>query len=108
MSDKKEYIERGALRNTLLKSKNDNTHHTAEARLIHAQEHNHLLNLLENTPASDVVEVVRCEKCLFNGYVQSDGVIHCARESVMGTGTVFRKATDYCSYGVRKDGADSD
>ena len=62
--------------------------------------------VLDYVPAADVVEVVRCGQCRFNCYVQSDGIVHCCRESILGFGTVFRKETDYCSYGKRKDGAD--
>ena len=100
MADRKEYIERGAVERML-----------ENAQIVSDGEYSGYCTediSLDEIPTADVVEAVRCEKCLFNGYVQSDGVIHCARESVMGTGTVLRKATDYCSYGERKDDADSD
>ena len=102
METRKEYIERGALRDGFLKAKSENTHHTVEARLFHVQEHNHLLNLLDNAPAADVVEVVRCGECAKYQIIktQTGTIAGCRR-----TGFTSCDPDDYCSFGKRKDGA---
>ena len=58
-----------------------------------------LRELLEDTPAADVVEVVRCKDCK---HCDPDNR-HC--DHYMGTVLpVSRKDNDFCSYGERKDG----
>ena len=58
-----------------------------------------LIGCLEDTPAADAVEVVRCKDCK-----------HCDPENrhcdhYMGTVfPVSREDNDFCSYGERKDG----
>lgn len=47
-------------------------------------------------PAADVVEVVRCKDCKHNPMRSFTGCPMAGIEK--------RKTTDYCSYGVRKDG----
>lgn len=56
-----------------------------------------------NHISKDAVEVVRCKDCRYVSCIQPNGTIHCGRESVLGEGTVFRKADDFCSYGKRKE-----
>lgn len=51
---------------------------------------------------SNVVAVVRCKDCKFNRLVQPDGTVHCGKGSFCGVGTVFRKANDFCSYGLKE------
>lgn len=57
-------------------------------------------HIIENAPSADVVEVVRCKDCEHNKYEQPNGIIHCHRDRKEGW--IFRKTTDYCSYGERK------
>lgn len=49
---------------------------------------------------ADVVKVVRCKDCKHNKYEQPNGFIHCHRD--IKEGWIFRRTTDYCSYGERK------
>lgn len=58
-----------------------------------------ILKWLENEPSADVVEVVRCKDCKYNAFKQPNDTIHCHRDFVC----VFRKPTDFCSYGERKE-----
>ena len=53
---------------------------------------------IENAPAVDAVEVVRCKDCI-SGHKQIYGVLF--RCNVMGCGGL--KPDDFCSYGERKD-----
>ena len=82
MSDRKEYIERGALL--------ENLERFAPEHLTRL-----LRDLISKQPAADVVEVVRCSQC--KHWHQGD----CYRLELS-------RPDDYCSYGERKDGADSD
>lgn len=56
---------------------------------------------IAQTPTEeDVVKVVRCKDCKYNAFEQSHGtIIHCHKELVCK----FRKPTDFCSYGKRKE-----
>ena len=51
---------------------------------------------LSNVPSADVVKVVRCKDCKHNPMRSFTGYPMAGIEK--------RKPTDYCSYGVRKDG----
>ena len=59
-------------------------------------------NKIKQTPAADVVEVVRCKDCK-NLYPDDTGKLHwcdCHR--------MFVGLDDFCNYGKRKDGGESD
>ncbi len=45
-----------------IKSMSEDTHHTAAASLIHQQEHNHILHILEKAPTIDAVTEERCKE----------------------------------------------
>ena len=51
---------------------------------------------------ADVVEVVRCKDCKHNKYEQPNGFIHCHRDRKEGW--IFRRKTDFCSYGEKEQG----
>ena len=51
---------------------------------------------IENAPAADVVEVVRCEKCKY--YIGE----YCTRDIKGRTNMFYMQPTDFCSYGQRK------
>ena len=61
--------------------------------------------LLRHVPAADVVEVVRCEKC---AHFRRNQFANSAIDGCMRLGFTPCRPDDYCSYGERKDGADSD
>jgi hypothetical protein len=88
MSDRKEYIERGAL----LKE--------AESRLVwnHQAAGVAVYEAIQEAPAADVAEVVRCSRC--KHYKTIGTVAGCAR-----IGFECKNPDDYCSYGDRKDNA---
>lgn len=50
------------------------------------------------TPAADVVEVVRCKDCIYRI------AEYCTRDIKGRTNMFYMTADDFCSYGVRKDG----
>ena len=59
-----------------------------------------LRELLEDTPAADVVEVVRCKDCKYREKM-TDKYIWCAKHKVF---MEMKSDDDYCSKGERKDG----
>ena len=61
-----------------------------------------LRELLEDTPAADVVDVVRCEYCKY-AFRHPLGYIYCHRDGRNAYEMVFKKDS-FCSYGERKDG----
>ena len=56
-----------------------------------------LRELLEDTPAADVVDVVRCEYCKY-AFHHPLGYIYCHRDGRNAYEMVFRKDS-FCSYG---------
>ena len=61
-----------------------------------------LRELLEDTPAADVVDVVRCEYCKY-AFRHPLGYIYCHRDGRNAYEMTFKKDS-FCSYGERKDG----
>ena len=56
-----------------------------------------LRELLEDTPAADVVEVVRCNDCRFYKPTEKHWGNVCVRQ------TAYKRPNDYCSKGERKE-----
>lgn len=55
---------------------------------------------IERLPAADVAPVVRCKDCKYGDYdSKPDGAMVCLRTK----DGFWRKETDFCSYGERKD-----
>lgn len=133
----KEYIEREAARIAYDRSYKANTHNLYVAKAVHAQEHRHILHILDKIPTADVVsrvaydqcawerdlaihqlrndygvglgeqksvdvvEVVRCGKCIHRVYVDMGDDI-----GAIGGCRLFGHAmsiNDFCSYGERRD-----
>ncbi len=93
MTDRKEYIERGAL----LKE--------AESRLVwnHQAAGVAVYEAIQEAPAADVVEVVRCRDCVHYRSLIPDGERWCEilkAESPIEDG--------FCCYGERKDGGNNE
>ena len=58
------------------------------------------LKIIKDLPAADVVPVVRCKDCKYGDYdSKPDGAMVCLRTK----DGFWRKETDFCSYGERKD-----
>ena len=58
------------------------------------------LREIRNAPADDVAPVVRCKGCKYGDYdSKPDGAMVCLRTK----DGFWRKETDFCSYGERKD-----
>ena len=55
------------------------------------------LSQIDHTPTADVVEVVRCKDCRFVNLMSDGKTLACIRQ------TAYKKPTDFCSYGGRKD-----
>ena len=60
-----------------------------------------LRELLEDTPAADVVEVVRCKDCKY-AFHHPLGYIYCHRDGRNAYEMIFKKDS-FCSYGERKE-----
>lgn len=56
MSD---YISKSALVEVLEKSMKDNNHITIEGSTVHAQEHRHIIHLVEKQPTISETEIIR-------------------------------------------------
>lgn len=63
-----------------------------------AQTKNAIKKMVMAIPTADVVEVVRCGECK---HMVADGTC-----KVFADDNIFPSASDYCSYGERKGGAD--
>ena len=59
-----------------------------------------LRELLEDTPAADVVDVIRCKDCKY-AFHHPLGYIYCHRDGRNAYEMVFKKDS-FCSYGERK------
>lgn len=60
---------------------------------------------LYNLPVVDAVPVVRCKDCKYGDYdSKSDGAMVCLRTN----DGFWRKETDFCSYGARKEATSTD
>lgn len=99
MDEKKEYIERGAL---LEKSRwvteYDEGGWGIDYRAVSEEE-------INNAPAADVVEVVRCKDCKYayiNSFSAASGVVLC-KELSNAAETAIRQQDEYCSHGERKE-----
>ena len=56
--------------------------------------------VIDNAPSADVAPVVRCKDCKYGDYdSKPDGAMVCLRTK----DGFWRKETDFCSYGERKD-----
>lgn len=96
-----EYIEREALRLAYEKSAKNDNHRIEGASAIHAQEHRHILHILDRQPAADVVEVVRCKDCKYRSYDYDCVGNHlCEKRG----NRYYCEDNDFCSYGERKGG----
>lgn len=87
MADK-EYIERGAFWRNLEIAPD----HWIKGRTIKA--------ILDEQPAADVVEVVRCKDCANCRYVDAADIYRCDRRGYFSEEV---KPSDYCSRGERKE-----
>ena len=82
-----EYIERGALRDAL---------YDADAITMNG------VKIINQFPASDVDNVVRCRDCIGRSTWYNDAKYGCA---VCGMSGMYPKSENgYCSYGLRKEG----
>ena len=58
------------------------------------------LKIIKDLPAADVAPVVRCKDCKYGDYdSKPDGAMVCLRTK----DGFWKKETDFCSYGERKD-----
>lgn len=107
----KEYIEREALIQKIvntpfvvyLTGETDNYKEGCLHGLVAKQ--NNVIDMINNQPTADVVEVCKCEKCQFGEYDDKQKMILCKRilNITDGEHFVYNNLNDFCSYGVRKD-----
>ena len=58
------------------------------------------MDVIKRLPAADVAEVVRCKDCKYGDYdSKPDGAMVCLRTN----DGFWRKETDFCSYGERRE-----
>lgn len=88
------YIDREAL--GIGKCNSDNFNDRA-----YAEGWNAAIDIIENAPAADVVEVIRCRDCAHYCGITFGNI--CRRWSCLNVKNCT-KPDDYCSYGIRKDG----
>ena len=96
----KEYIERNEFREVLRKSHEAHTNNSREASLLDRD-----IRLLNEQPAADVVEVVRCKDCVFRKkatLVGHPAWWSCGNPTSGMGGGVELKDDDFCSYGKRR------
>lgn len=90
MSEKKEYIERGALDDAI----NENRF----AALVNGNVYTVVqVDAINSIPAADVVEVVRCKDCIYPNKREGD-LYRCCWNYQLYTADWF------CKHGKRKDG----
>ena len=64
-----------------------------------------IIDLINNQPTVDAVEVVRCRNCIGRSTRYNDAEYGCA---VCGMSGMYPKSEDgFCSYGIRKDGGEN-
>lgn len=86
-----EYIKLEPLRNEIL----NDTDPAYDSDTI-----NHFLGIVDSQPTADVVEVVRCKDCEMSRETEDERYLFCMQFA----DTVGFRA--FCSYGVRKEGAE--
>ena len=91
-----EYIERENAYKLISEQKEKETGMYSKGRNTGLNIAKSIIHDKERCPSVDVVEVVRCEKCLYCKPTAKDGILACIRKSE------YIKPTDYCSYGERK------
>ena len=93
------YIDADALLRTVIKSRRFFVSNEDVYRGIFAIEttYEDLARVIEEMPAADVVEVVRCKDCIF-GELQGDGTVQCRRHLFV----CLKSPTHFCGYGERK------
>jgi hypothetical protein len=93
----KEYIERGALIKKMFPiGLVDDGRYALPAKAVKTA--------IDNAPAADVVEVVRCRDCQF-AYIDGDRA-YCRNINTPWYNDyfeIFTNANDFCSYGERKE-----
>lgn len=104
MADNKEYIERGALL-AMCKRQIECEWNTLASPGTWAHAFEDFSDLVEQTPAADVVEVVRCKDCAYREEFLDR--VMCRRTAHKSANGWFglRATADhhYCSYGERKE-----
>ena len=101
MSDREEYIERGALLRDISETVLFSVKGGTETPTPEMRGARKVIGRIEAVPTADVVEVVRCKDCERITPVEG-GLPLC---TLHNTAVAYN---DFCSYGERKDGADSD
>ena len=97
-----EYIEREAL----LKDISESVVFTVrgEKPSLEIRGANKVIDRIKSAPTADVVEVVRCKECKHYEIHRPSVTLNCEREGKL----IPMNPTDFCSYGVRKEGANND
>lgn len=104
----KEYIERGALIDNIIESRENSPYTDTEADLVHRIEHNNFLSLVANQPAADVVQIVRCKDCKYYEKItntgKNGGEMWCRKCGALAK--VRQDGESFCSFAERKENDD--
>ena len=95
MVSEKEYIERGALLDKLKELKEE------WGFTFTADGVEEAIFAVEEEPAADVVEVVRCKDCKY--YKHFKGLGNWCHRRIRSDIEYHTKTTDFCSFGERKE-----
>lgn len=90
--DKKEYIERAAVKDEILSWAVCINH----PELLSKED---TMYCIDNMPAADVEEVVRCKDCIWRGRGECAMFYRCN----CGEQHTWETDNDFCSYGERRD-----
>lgn len=90
--DKKEYIERAAVKDEILSWAVCINH----PELLSKED---TMYCIDNMPAADVEEVVRCKDCIWRGREECAMFYRCD----CGEQHTWETDNDFCSYGERRD-----
>lgn len=90
--DKKEYIDRAAVKDEILSWAVCINH----PELLSKED---TMYCIDNMPAADVVEVVRCKDCIWRGREECAMFYRCD----CGEQHTWETDNDFCSYGERRD-----
>ena len=94
-----EYIERKALLKDIKEERPENWT-DSEAERQAENDFYKYREIVEIQPTADVVEVVRCKECKHYEIHRPSVTLNCEREGKL----IPMNPTDFCSYGVRKEG----
>ena len=97
-----EYIEREAVYTAFANAGTDVLERASKLIYIAGFSYEHVIEILDDIPVTDVAPVVRCKDCKHYEIHKPKVLENCERNGHI----IPMKPDDFCSYGERKDGDD--